>query len=72
MRTFACFTFEHGASVPTLSFIMAEDEDRARLLVRRELQANERALSVDVYESNKMLWTERAEGPRRVAPGVPS
>lgn len=58
MRTFTCFTSEEGSSVPTLSFIIAQDERRARLLIRREFLGNHRGVSVDVYENDKLLWTE--------------
>jgi hypothetical protein len=60
VRTFSCFTSEGGSSVPALSFILAKNEVRARLLVLRELRENKRALSVDVYEGRRLLWTERA------------
>jgi hypothetical protein len=60
VRTFTCFVVEEGASVPTLSLVLAKTEDRARRLVRMELLHNQLALSVDVYEDGKLLWTERA------------
>jgi hypothetical protein len=59
MRTFSCFVSDSLSAVPTLSFILAKDEDRARVLARRELLDNKHALSVEVCEGGKALWTER-------------
>ena len=60
MRTFTCFMSEVGSSVPTLSFVLAEDEVRARLVVLRGLLDNKQAISVEIYEGDVLLWTERA------------
>ncbi|HEY2753068.1 hypothetical protein [Phenylobacterium sp.] len=60
MRTFTCLMSVTGSSVPTLSFILAEDEVRARLLVLRELLDNKLATSVEIYEGASLLWTELA------------
>jgi len=60
LRTFTCFTSESGSSVPTLSIVLAENEDRVLRLVQRELMLNQLATSVDVYEDDKLLWTEQA------------
>lgn len=56
MRTFSCFIADSRSPAPVLSFILAEDEDRARLLARRELLNTKQALSVEVCESGKSLW----------------
>lgn len=56
MRTFSCFTFDDQRSVPTLSFIFAEDEMRARLLARRELLDTPKGASVEIYERDRLLW----------------
>jgi hypothetical protein len=60
MRTFSCFISDSRTAVPTLSFILAENEVRARLLARRELLETKQALSVEVCEGGKSLWTEWA------------
>jgi len=70
VRTFSCFTSEDGSSVPELSFILAGDEVRARLLVLRELLDNKHAMSVEVYEGHRLLWTERAPAAVRTPAGI--
>lgn len=59
MRTFSCLTSHPHSDVQTLSFVLAETDARARVLVRRELLDDKGALSVDVCEGGKLLWTER-------------
>lgn len=61
MRTFSCFISDSRSAVPTLSLILAEDEARARLLARRELLDTRQAVSIEVCEGGKLLWTERAQ-----------
>jgi hypothetical protein len=63
MRTFACFTTERGSCTPTLSFILAETEQRARELARRELMDARQPLSIELCEGGKVLWA------KQVAPG---
>lgn len=63
MRTFSCFTFDDRRSVPTLSFLFAEDETRVRLLARRELLATPHASSIEICEGGKLLWIETATLP---------
>jgi hypothetical protein len=46
--------------MPTLSFILAENEIRARLLARKVLLETKQPLSVEVCEGGKSLWTEWA------------
>lgn len=58
MRTFSCFTHHQANTVPTLSFIFAEDEVRARLLACRELLDVRDALAVELCENDKVLWTD--------------
>lgn len=60
LRTFSCFTYEDGYRAPAPAFIVAEDETRARLLVRRELLNNMQVTWVEVYEDGTLLWTEWA------------
>ena len=60
MSTFTCLIYEEGSSVPTLSIVLAESEERARLLVLKELSDNKRAVSIEVYEDRLLRWTQRA------------
>lgn len=60
VRTFTCFTFDNRCSVPTLSFVFAADEMRARLLARRELLDTPDAVSLELYEGSNLLWMETA------------
>ena len=60
MRTFTCFVADSRSAVPTLSIILADSEGRARLLARRELLDHKQAVSVEVCEGGRWLWTERA------------
>jgi hypothetical protein len=46
--------------VPTLSFIFAANEQRARELARRELMDVKQAVSVEIHENGKLLWVEAA------------
>ena len=59
MRTFSCFTNEEGGATPTLSFILAESEQRARELARRELMDARRPVSIEICEGGKVLWVEK-------------
>ena len=60
MRTFWCFTTEEGCSTPTLSIILAETEQKARELARRELWDALRPVAVEVCEDGEVLWREQA------------
>jgi hypothetical protein len=46
--------------MPTLSFILAEDEQRAQELARRELLDAGQAVSIEIRENGKLLWNDRA------------
>ena len=59
MRTFSCFTTEEGSSTPTLAFILAESEERARELARRELMDGRRPVQIEVCEGTRSLWIEK-------------
>lgn len=59
MRTFSCFTTDEGSTTPTLSLILADTEQRARELARRELMDARRPVSVEICEGEKVLWAER-------------
>jgi hypothetical protein len=60
MRTFSCFVTEQDSSTPTLALILAETEDRARELARRELRGARRPVAIEICEGAKLLWTEAA------------
>lgn len=58
MRTFSCVMTERNSATPTLSFILADTEERARELVRRELSRRHDAVSVELCEGAKVLWAQ--------------
>ncbi len=60
MRIFSCFTHHRASTVPTLSFVLAADEERAKVVARRELMDVRGAVSLEVCEHGKLLWTEAA------------
>jgi hypothetical protein len=61
VRTFSCFVTDERSSTPTLSFILAATEQRARELARRELLDALRPVSVEIREGGKLLWTEATD-----------
>jgi hypothetical protein len=61
MRTFSCLVFEDLSSTPSLSFILAGDEERAIHLARRRLLQAE-AVAVEIREGGRLLWIEAAAG----------
>jgi hypothetical protein len=60
MRTFTCLITDDRYSVPQLSFVVAADEQCARVLVHRELTASRHHLAVEVLEAGRLLFTEEA------------
>lgn len=58
MRIFSCVKFDNRCSVPTPFFVFAANEARARLLARRELLETKGAMSVEIFEDNKLLAIE--------------
>lgn len=58
MRTFSCFVTVAGSSTPTLSFVFADTEQRARELAHRELIDATRPISLEICEGGKSLWLE--------------
>ena len=58
MRMFSCFVRERDVETPTLCFILAKSEDRARALARRELLDGRHRASVEICEAGKVLWRE--------------
>ena len=58
MRTFTCFFTDTRYSVPTLSFFVTSDAERARELARRELRANANYRGFEVREGNRLLFLE--------------
>jgi hypothetical protein len=61
MRTFSCFIFDRRRSIPTLSFVLASDEMRARELARRELMDEAVPLWVEIHEDGRLLGYEYAQ-----------
>ena len=61
LRIFSCFITDEGSSTPTLSLVLTENEDRARELAQRELADARHPVAVDVYEGDKLLWTEMVQ-----------
>jgi hypothetical protein len=61
VRTFCCSTTRDGCSTPTLSFILADTEQRARDLVRRELMLAPSGGSVEISEGGRVLAVETSE-----------
>jgi hypothetical protein len=60
VRTFSCFISDSLSAVPTLAFIFAQDDKRARVLARRELMDARHPLSVEICENGKLIAIERA------------
>jgi hypothetical protein len=58
MRTFTVFIEDSRYSVPTLKVVVAADEERARELAMRELDASRNHLSVEVQESGCPLFRQ--------------
>lgn len=65
MRTFSCFTTDRLHDVPSLSFIFAADEDRARELARREMLQIDQAVCVEVRENGRLVFVEAALPAKR-------
>ncbi len=59
MRTFSCFITDEGSQTPVLSFIIAETEQRARELARRELLDARRPVAVELCEGLTVLWSQK-------------
>ncbi|WP_374468255.1 hypothetical protein [Phenylobacterium sp.] len=59
MRTFSLFIEDRRYSAPTLQFVIAADEHRARELALRELVASGEHLSVEVQENGRTLFREQ-------------
>jgi hypothetical protein len=57
MRTFSCFTVDGCSPTPTQSYILADSEQRACELARRELGG--RSASIEIRENGRLLWVER-------------
>lgn len=75
MRTFTCFVTEAASPTPTLSFILAESDDRALELARRQLKAAIEPSYIELWEGSKLVWAEStlplAPLPPRVRPKQP-
>lgn len=55
MRTFSCFTRDSRHLTPTLSFVFARDDARARELARRELLDTPGGLMVQLVENGRTI-----------------
>ena len=61
MRTFSCFITGEVSTTPTLSLILADTEERARELARRELLEAHRPIAVELCVGGQRLWSETFE-----------
>lgn len=58
MRTFTCLLRDSRYSVPTLSFLITTDVERARELAHRELLASAYHQSFELHEGERVLCDE--------------
>lgn len=58
MQTFSLFVHDERYSVPTLQFIVVQDEAGARELARRELLASPHHLAVEVRDDGGSAFCE--------------
>jgi len=56
MRTFSCFIKDDRYTVPSLAFVLVQDEARARELARRQLLESGHHLEVEVVENGRSLF----------------
>jgi len=63
VRTFSCFITGEASPTPTLSLILADSEERARELARRELLDAHRPIAVELCEGGRRIWFETIEAP---------
>ena len=61
MRTFSCYIHDDRYAAPSLVFYLAETEDEARDMVRRDLLDNPHHRSVEVCEADTLLFVETRE-----------
>ncbi|HEY8617624.1 hypothetical protein [Phenylobacterium sp.] len=59
MRTFSFFIEDKRYAAPTLQFVIAADEQRARELALRELGASGEHLAIEVQENGRTLFREQ-------------
>ncbi len=59
MRTFTCLLSDTRYTVPTLIFVLAPDDERARELARRELDASRHHDSFELLEDDRLICEER-------------
>ena len=60
MRTFTCAMFDTDDSQPTVTLILAADEDRARALALSELARAHRAVAVEIREGGRLIDVVKA------------
>lgn len=62
MRVFSCFIRDRRSQVPTLSFVFAADEGRAKELARRQMAETPGAVCVEICEDGALVAVEPAQG----------
>ena len=72
MRDFKFFVSDRRHAVPTLSFVVARDEERARELALKALAESPHHLSVEVHEGDALLFIVPGEAADPTARGRPS
>ncbi|HEY8617667.1 hypothetical protein [Phenylobacterium sp.] len=58
MRTFTCLVTDRRYSIPTLTFYLAADENRAREFARWDLALNPQHSAFEVREGDRLLFVE--------------
>lgn len=58
MKTFTCLQTDTRYSVPTLSFLITTDAERARELARRELLASVYHQSFELHDGTRVVFRE--------------
>lgn len=53
MRTFSCFIRDSRHETPSLAFVFAADDERARELARRELLDTPDGVEVEIIENGR-------------------
>jgi hypothetical protein len=58
MRTFTCLLTDSRYSTPTLRLLLSADAERALVLARRELFADDRHRGFELHEGEQLLGAE--------------
>ena len=70
MRTFSCFITDDRYSVPTLAFLIADDERRARQLARQRLMDSPHHLRIELLEDGRPVYSQHRQAQGRGRPPV--